>query len=77
MVGRRLVEGEVRVHAGRGGHGRLVGKVLDEHCLSKRIPLGSEGFFIAPKTGRLYLRCQDEFNSLADNQGRILVELYR
>lgn len=67
------------------GTGRLIGVVVKEFKLdgsldldeyiSPPLPLGVYGDFTAPWSGKLYLRCQDEWNELADNSGKLAVKL--
>ncbi|MHB1036042.1 MAG: hypothetical protein ACYC35_16835 [Pirellulales bacterium] len=57
------------------GRGRLVGIVMKDYTLGKAFDLGSYGSFTAPGDGLLYLRCQDAWNELADNQGKVTVKL--
>ena len=59
------------------GHGQLLGVVMHDYELSTAFKLGVEGSFTAPRTGRLYLRCQDAWNKLADNNGVVSVKLRR
>ena len=61
----------------KSGSGQLVGVVLNNFNLSKPILLGTEGTFIAPSTGNFYLRCQDTWNELSDNVGKLAVEISR
>lgn len=55
--------------------GQLIGAVLNDFNLSDEIRLGAEGTFVAPTSGRLYLRCEDEWNLLFDNRGQLYVTL--
>ena len=74
----RLAPGEQLMDAkGRAGRGRLVGVVFDRYKLGETISLGTHGAFIAASSGRLYLRCNDGFSKLADNEGSVLVEIRR
>ncbi len=57
------------------GRGRLVGVLLDQYKLSEPFELGCRGVFTAPAAGKLYLRCRDAWNSLADNHGAIAVRI--
>jgi hypothetical protein len=57
------------------GRGRLEGVILSDFTLSKPFALGAEGAFTAAATGKLYLRCEDAWNEVADNQGKIEVVL--
>lgn len=59
------------------GRGRLMGVVMTEYQLSPAFPLGAQKTFIAPASGDLYLRCQDEWNRLADNDGELNVTVKR
>jgi len=56
-----------------GGRGRLVGALFDEFKLSEPFELGARGAFTAPAAGKLYLRCRDDWGSLADNRGVVSV----
>lgn len=57
-------------------HGCLMAVVLtDSYTLSKPFPLGTRGTFVAPVSGRLYLRCQDSWTQISDNQGSLDVFL--
>jgi hypothetical protein len=53
----------------------LDGSLKLEDYLSEPIDLGSHGTFTAPQEGKLYLRCSDTWNELADNSGSIKVKL--
>jgi hypothetical protein len=57
------------------GHSRLVGVIFNDYSLSEPFELGAAGSFIAPADGRLYLRCQDDWGSIADNSGSVSVRL--
>ncbi|WP_339735934.1 hypothetical protein [uncultured Gimesia sp.] len=62
------------------GQGALVGIVLtktedDEYELSEEFELGESGRFEAPVSGKLFLRCRDEWHELADNSGKIAVKI--
>lgn len=59
------------------GAGRLEAVVLRDFQLSEPVLLGREGKFSAPNDGQLYLRCQDVWNELDDNQGSVVVTLSR
>ena len=56
-----------------GGRGQLVGVVFNDFKLSDPIPLGKLKTFVAPADGQLFLRCQDDWNKLADNEGELTV----
>lgn len=53
------------------GAGRLLGAVLIDHTLSEPFALGTNGTLISPTSGKLYLRCHDAWNEIADNAGQI------
>ena len=64
------------------GIGRLVGVVLSDPAVAGGLPdlsepfdLGSYGTFTAPAAGSLYLRCQDGWGQIADNEGTIKVKI--
>jgi hypothetical protein len=55
------------------GRGKLIGIILQEKELKTYGPfdLGTRSSFVAPEDGQLYLRCGDDWNELADNQGKL------
>jgi hypothetical protein len=53
--------------------GKLVGVILNDSQLSDPILIGKLKRFEAPSDGQLYLRCQDDWNKLADNEGELTV----
>jgi hypothetical protein len=55
--------------------GRLTAVTMKDFTLGEPFALGAEGTFIAPSDGKLYFRCRDRWNELADNSGRITVRL--
>ena len=57
------------------GSGRLVGVLMADYELGEPFELGAYGSFVASGDGDLYLRCQDRWNELADNKGRVSVQL--
>ncbi len=59
------------------GRGRLEGVIFSDYELSEPFPLGKEGTFHPPAAGRLYLRCRDDWNELADNRGTVQVIISR
>ena len=60
-----------------GGRGKLIGVILHDFKLEGPFELGDRGSFTAPATGQLYLRCNDSWTELADNDGEITVHLRR
>ena len=58
------------------GSGRLVGIVLDaDYELSEPFELGTSGSFTPTKSGKLFARCRDAWNELADNTGSIKLRI--
>jgi hypothetical protein len=66
-------------YAGGKPIGRLIGIVLpaagDAGPISEVIDIGASGTFRAPRTGTLYLRINDVWNSLAGNSGAYEVSI--
>jgi hypothetical protein len=60
-----------------GGHGRLVAAVFHDFTLTPPISLGAKAAFVAPADGQLFLRCEDEWTQLGDNEGDISVVILR
>lgn len=61
----------------KDGRGKLVGAILKDFQLSAPFPIGKLKRFEAPSDGRLYLRCRDGWNKLADNEGELTVHFRR
>jgi hypothetical protein len=59
------------------GHGRLVGIIFHDYQLSEPFDIGGSRTFVAPVDGQLFLRCRDDWGSLADNKGSISVRIKR
>lgn len=71
------------------GEGRLVAAILTDDTSKSAAPqpaapqlnaafrLGSKGSFIAPQSGKLYVRCCDAWTQLDDNQGACKLHLRR
>jgi hypothetical protein len=60
--------------------GRLIGALLmtganGNYEFSESFDLGTSGLFECPLNGRLVVRCQDDWNALGDNQGKIILKL--
>jgi len=68
---------EVDANGNAGGNGRLVGVLMQNYELSEMLDLGAKGSFVAPSDGDLYLRCRDDWSSIADNDGSITVYFRR
>jgi hypothetical protein len=65
----------VDVSGNAAGAGRLVGVMMRYFELSEPFEIGGSRSFVAPVSGRLYLRCHDAWNQLADNRGVLRVRL--
>ncbi len=64
--------------AAPNGRGRLQAVVLDGFRLGEPFYLNAaQGTFVAPATGKLYLRCEDAWHELADNRGHVEVKFAR
>lgn len=59
------------------GAGRLVGVLLDDLTLTPPFDMGTEGTFRARQSGRLFVRCRDNWSALADNSGTVRLRLER
>jgi hypothetical protein len=55
--------------------GRLEGVIFNNFTLGEPFPLGAYGTFTPPGDGRMYLRCSDAWNELADNKGQMTVKI--
>ncbi len=49
--------------------------ILAGYALGEPFELGADGSFVATQTGKLYLRCRDDWNRITDNQGAVEVRL--
>lgn len=65
----------VDADGGADGGGKLVGIIFDDYKLSEPFELGAYGTFKPPLSGNLMLRCQDKWNELSDNSGKLQVKL--
>lgn len=79
---RTAAAGEPCTAAGdAAGRGRLEAAVLTEtdtgFTLSAPFALGAKGTCTPPASGRLYLRCADDWTQLGDNDGEVEVTLRR
>jgi hypothetical protein len=66
---------DVTADGSADGSGRLEGIILHDFELSEPFSLGAYGTFKAPASGKLYLRCHDAWNRLADNRGAMSVKI--
>jgi hypothetical protein len=62
---------------GQGGTGRLSAVIMHDYRLGEPFSLGTTGIFVAPASGRLFLRCTDAWNALENNDGTVQIELTR
>ncbi len=53
------------------GNGKLIGIIFTNYELSEPFELGSVDTFTPPASGKLYLRCKDNWGELSDNSGSI------
>ena len=73
---RTSADGEqVSADGAADGKGKLVGIIFDDYKLSEPFELGTFGSFTPPESGDLYLRCQDEWTSIANNKGKLGVRI--
>jgi len=70
-----LAGSEVDASGSPQGTGRLVAAILADYRLSEPFEVGGHGTFVASRSGKLYLRCQDSWGELADNEGSITVRI--
>ena len=66
-------EFEPATASGLNGSGRLLGTIFHSHRLSETIRMSERGKFTAESDGQLFLRCEDKWNELDDNKGRMKV----
>ena len=59
------------------GRGQLVAVIFNDFKLSDPFPIGKLKSFVSPTQGQLFLRCQDDWNKLADNAGELTVHIRR
>jgi hypothetical protein len=51
--------------------GQLVGVLFNDYELSEPFAIPDDGSFVAPSEGQLFLRCEEAWNRLADNKGKV------
>lgn len=56
------------------GKGKLVGVILKDWQLSEPFDIGGLDSFTAPEDGNLWIRASDDWNSLADNKGKLTLK---
>jgi hypothetical protein len=54
--------------------GQLVGVLFNDYELSEPFAIPADGKFVAPGDGQLFLRCEEAWNRLADNKGKVNVK---
>ena len=59
------------------GRGQLVGILFNDFQLSDPFPIGKRKRLVAPADGLLFLRCQEDWNKLADNSGELTLHFRR
>lgn len=57
------------------GKGKLVGILFEDYRLSDPFDLGATCEWEAPSDGNLFIRCKDDWNSIADNSGTVTVKI--
>jgi hypothetical protein len=67
--------GDVKATGLDGGAGRLEGVIFQDFALSEPFALAEGGTFVAAGDGRLYARCRDAWNELADNSGFVALKI--
>ena len=66
-------EFEPATASGLNGSGRLLGTIYNSYQLSEPIRMSERGKFVAEADGQLFLRCEDKWNELDDNKGKLKV----
>ncbi|MAI31474.1 MAG: hypothetical protein CMM07_07380 [Rhodopirellula sp.] len=69
--------GEYDADGDKVGRGQLVAVIYNNFKLSDPFPIGKLKSFVSPIQGQLFLRCQDDWNRLADNAGELTVHIRR
>ncbi len=65
----------VDANGDKQGRGKLQAVILDDYRLTATAGLGTKATFRPSQDGKLFLRCGDDWGSLADNSGRITVSV--
>ncbi|MCX7420236.1 MAG: hypothetical protein NT013_11940 [Planctomycetia bacterium] len=55
--------------------GQLVGVLFNDYELGEPFAIPSNGNFKAPADGQLFLRCEESWNKLADNKGKVNLKI--
>jgi len=69
--------GEYDADGDKVRRGQLVAVIFNDFKLSDPFPVGKLKTFVSPTQGKLFLRCQDDWNKLADNAGELTVHIRR
>lgn len=69
--------GEYDADGDNAGRGQLVAVIFRNFELSDPFPIGKLKSFVSPTQGQLFLRCEDDWNNLADNAGELTVHIRR
>jgi hypothetical protein len=69
--------GQYDADGDQAGRGRLVAVVFNDFQLADPIQIGKLKSFASPTGGQLFLRCQDDWNKLSDNSGKLTVHIRR
>ena len=69
--------GEYSANGDGAGRGKLMAVIFKDFKLSEPFPIGKSKSFVSPTDGQLFLRCQDDWNKLADNSGELTVHIRR
>jgi hypothetical protein len=57
--------------------GQLVGVLFNDYELSEPFAIPPDGSFVAPGDGQLFLRCEEAWNRLADNKGKVSLKFVK
>lgn len=57
------------------GRGRLIGAIFKDYQLGKPFDIGNAETWTAPGDGQLFLRCQDAWGRIDENQGTVTVRI--
>ena len=67
--------GDITADGLADGAGRLAGVIFSDYALSEPFALSAGGTFTPAADGKLFLRCRDAWNELADNSGFVAVTI--
>ncbi len=68
---------ELTAQGNEQSKGNLVGVLFDNYQLSEPFDLGASSTYTASGDGKLYVRCNDDWASLADNEGTLSLKIKR